>query len=257
MTVGSAHFGAVPPALAEPLVREYSELLAHYLARKWGPSEVHAGRFCEVVYTILHGYIGSSYAPAPQKPANFPEACKQLENAPGIIPRSLRILIPRMLPPLYEIRNNRNAGHVGGDVDSSAMDAGVCVSMCSWIIAELVRVLHGLPTLSAAEQIVATIVERPTPAVWTRGSVRRVLPSLSRRDQVLLLLYSSAAAPDVSSLLKWTEVSRKDNLTALLRAMHKERLIEIDVGDGLVHLLPAGSKRIIDEVLPAIGGQIR
>jgi len=60
------------------------------------------------------------------------------------VPRSFQILIPRLLPALYEIRNNRGVGHVGGDVDPNYMDATMVVGAVKWIMGELTRVFHSV-----------------------------------------------------------------------------------------------------------------
>lgn len=65
------------------------------------------------------------------------------------MPRSFQILIPRLLPALYEIRNNRNVGHVGGDVDPNFMDSTAVLGTANWIMAELVRVFHSVSTPEA------------------------------------------------------------------------------------------------------------
>ena len=77
------------------------------------------------------------------RPSNFVEACRRLESNSGG-PRSFKILIPRLLPLLYEIRNNRNVGHVGGDVDPNHMDATTVLAIVAWVMAELVRVTRPL-----------------------------------------------------------------------------------------------------------------
>lgn len=84
-------------------------------------------------------------------------ACRNLEKEQG--PRSARIQIPRMVIALYEIRNNRGVGHAGGDVDPNHMDATAVVYMSKWVVAELVRLLHGLTTDEATE-LVDALVER-------------------------------------------------------------------------------------------------
>src|SRR5437868_1963365 len=141
------------------------------MERRWSPSELSGGKFCEIVYTILQGHAKGTYATKPTKPANFVDACKKLESNSGQ-PRSFQILIPRMLPALYEIRNNRGVGHVGGDVDPNHMDATVVLGMVNWIMAELVRVLHQLP-IEDAQKVVDQLVERRIPIVWQIGDVKR------------------------------------------------------------------------------------
>src|SRR5207253_10851399 len=112
------------------------------------PSELSAVLFCETIYTILHGHAAGKFASGPSKPSDFVAACRALENNTNV-PRSFRILIPRMLPALYEIRNNRGVGHVGGDVDPNFVDSTVVVAMVKWVIAELVRVFHDVPVAEA------------------------------------------------------------------------------------------------------------
>jgi hypothetical protein len=112
----------------------------------------------------------------PKKPQNMLDACKDLEKAPATVPRAVKIQIPRMLIALYEVRNNRDVGHAGGDVDPNHMDARVVVEMSKWIMADLVRVFHGLTT-EEATRIVDTLVERTVPTVWEVGGRRRGPPS--------------------------------------------------------------------------------
>jgi hypothetical protein len=141
---------------------------------------------------------------------------------------------------LYEIRNNRNVGHVGGDVDPDFMDSSAVVSMASWILAELVRVFHSVST-AEAQTIVSELVERRLPLVWRSGDIRRVLkPELPLRSQVLLLLASSSTKVHADQLLKWTGYKRKAYFTRLLRQLHDARLVELH-DSGEVELLPPGS----------------
>jgi hypothetical protein len=81
------------------------------------------------------------------------DACKALEKAPQTLPRSIRIQIPRMLVALYEIRNNRGVGHVGGDVNPNHMDAVAVLAMSKWLVAELIRVLHDVDTQTATDLV--------------------------------------------------------------------------------------------------------
>src|ERR1035438_4507741 len=122
MLAVSKALSAVPAGLRTPLLSEYDSLVTNYSEQKWTAAELSGGKFCEIVYTILDGYAKTAYAAKPSKPENFIEACRRLESNSSV-PRSFQILIPRLLPPLYEIRNNRNVGHVGGDVDPNHMDA--------------------------------------------------------------------------------------------------------------------------------------
>src|SRR5438034_1154534 len=122
--IKTALLAGVPVGLRTPLIDSHNAITKNFREHRWEPSELNGGKFCEVVYTILKGYIDGSFPAAPAKPGNMVDACRALEQADAArFPRSVRIQIPRMLVALYEIRNNRGVGHVGGDVVPNHMDA--------------------------------------------------------------------------------------------------------------------------------------
>src|SRR5437764_12257932 len=176
--VPSSLLPSIPTALRTALVEALSEICRNYAERRWEPSELNGGKLCEVVCCIVQGALSGAYPNSPTKPANMLIACQALERLPAsasrLSDRSLRILIPRLLVFLYEIRNNRGVGHVGGDVDPNFMDALMSLSACNWIMAELVRVFHNL-SIEDAQQLVDALAERRIPLVWQRGAMKRVL----------------------------------------------------------------------------------
>jgi hypothetical protein len=234
---------AIPVGLRGPLLDEYREIVQNYMERRWSPSELSGGKFCEIVYSILDGHAKGTYPVAPFKPKDFVSACRILENNSSE-PRSFQILIPRTLPALYEIRNNRGVGHVGGDVDPNHMDATAVLSMCSWVMAELVRVLHGLST-EEAQELVDALVERRIPLVWHGSEMKRVLdPNLHLKDQLLLLIASSATSVSVDDLFSWLGYREKPYFMRLLRKMHADRIVELSGNESSVQLLPPGSAEV-------------
>jgi hypothetical protein len=241
-TSAAAVLSVLPAGLSTALISEYNSIVRNFSEERWTPAELSGGKFCEIVYTILDGHTKGSYPASPEKPKNFVDACRKLETATNV-PRSFQILIPRLLPPLYEIRNNRNVGHVGGDVNPSFMDATAVLSMASWIMAELVRVLHSVAT-HEAQTLVNSLVDRHIPLVWeSAGGVKRVLnPALSLRDQTLILIASSAGKVRVADLITWTEVKNLTYFRKLLKTLHASRLAELDKNGVEVELLPSGSK---------------
>jgi len=231
---------SIPPGLREPLIKEYNNIVQNYMERRWSPSELSGGKFCEIVYTILEGFLSGSFASSPSKPRDFVSACRSLETKPSSV-RSFQILIPRMLPALYEIRNNRGVGHIGGDVDPNHMDATSVLSMTSWTMAELVRVFHDLG-VDEAQKVVDSLTERRVPLVWQVGTIKRVLnPKLSLRDQILLLLSSVPSEVDFKELLHWTDYKNKSYFKRILNELHKLRFLEFSERDKKIQILPPGS----------------
>ena len=54
--------GQLPGGLRSELVAAYGEVVKNYRERRWEPSELNGGKFCEVVYTILRGHIEGQFA---------------------------------------------------------------------------------------------------------------------------------------------------------------------------------------------------
>ena len=235
----------LPTGLRDPLIACFNEIARNFAEHRWEPAELNGGKICEVVYSILDGALCGAFASKPKKPSNMVEACRALESRPPISSRvgdrSLRILIPRMLPVLYEIRNNRGVGHVGGEVDPNFQDAVAVFQMASWLMAELVRIFHRI-SLAEAQATVNALVERKHPIVWQHGDIRRVLdPSLPKGDQSLLLLYSVNDWCDDKELASWVEYS---NLTQfrnrIIIPLHDSRALEYDRKVRRLRLTPRG-----------------
>ncbi len=240
----------LPTTLRNELFDSFNDIGRNFRESRWAAAELDGGKFCEIVYSIVRGYIDSSYPPSPTKPKNLLDACKALENASVHFPRSIRIQIPRMLIALYEIRNNRGVGHVGGDVDPNHMDAHIVLHMCKWVVAELIRVFHGV-TAKEAEEAIEAIVDRTIPVVWNIGGLQRVLdPTMQMKDKTLVLLYSNSRPLNESELVRSLEhsnaaVYRRD----ILLRLHKLRFIEYDRANRVVTISPKGNKRVEEELL--------
>lgn len=243
MIPASSLLGSLPQGLRDPLLEEYRSIVQNFMEMRWNPAELSAGRFCEIVYTVLQGHAVNAYPKAPSKPANFLSACRALESN-SHVPRSFQILIPRLLPALYEIRNNRGVGHVGGDVDSNPMDASAAIGIATWVLSELVRVFHNVP-VPTAQRVVDSLAELRIPLVWSDGEIKRILrPGLSLKEQILVLSGTSSTGIQTSDLIRWTEHKNKAYFLRLLRRMHKDRLVELSSDESGIRLLPPGSKQL-------------
>ena len=243
MISASAALAKIPVGLRDSLLAEYQNLVQNYMERRWSPAELSGGRFCEVVYCVLDGYGTGAYVQSPTKPSNMVDSCRQLEKRTQV-PRSFQILIPRLLPALYEIRNNRGVGHVGGDVDPNHMDATGVLGLVNWIMAELIRVLNDV-TVAEAQELVDSIAERRIPLVWESGSMKRVLdPHMPLEDMLLVLISTSPISVDIDSLFEWSGYDNREFVERLLKDFHWKRLVELS-GDGLsVQLLPPGAEYV-------------
>lgn len=240
----------IPKAHRTELLKGFDNIVKNFREERWEPSALNGGKFCEVVYSILEGHTTGKFPPRPRKPENMADACRRLEQADkNKFCRSVRIQIPRMLVPLYEIRNNRGVGHVGGDVDPNHMDALAVLNMSKWILAELIRVFHKTDT-STATHLVEKLVERTVATVWRVNGKRRVLnPKLKYQDQMLLILYDSPGRVKEGNLIDWLEHSnpsifRRD----VIRKAHRARLIDYDENTKQVQISPTGIRHVEDNL---------
>jgi hypothetical protein len=242
----------LPQMLRNELFAEFDKITNNYREGRWEASELDGGRFSEIAYSILKGYGSGTYPASASKPANMKAACESLEQLPAAqFPRSVRITVPRILVALYEVRNNRGVGHVGADVNSNHMDAEYVLHSAQWVMAEFVRIFHGL-SVDEATATVDALVERTTPTIWKVGEAKRVLnTSLSLADKTLLLLYSSTGAVHDKDLADWLELE-KQTLSSykarVLRPMHSARILEY-AKDGSVTISPLGIAEVETRLL--------
>lgn len=237
----------IPASHRTPLLKEYSDLMNAFYEHRWRSAELSGGRFCEIVYSILKGKATGSFSNSPSKPANLCQACRDLEREMSL-PRGLRVLVPRMLVALYEIRNNRDVGHVGANVSPDAMDSQIVIEMCSWILAELVREFHQ-STTKDAKDLVEQISERKLSLVWVQGGNKRVADArLKLPEKILILLATANEYVKISQLLAWLKYGDKKYLKILLKKFDEDCLVDFDENTEKVRLLPSGDKKVTELV---------
>lgn len=234
----------LPATLRKDLLDAFNEIIKNYREHRWEPSELNGGKLCEAVYTICKGWLeGGNYPARAEKPTRFPDACWAMMNTYQQVPnsRSARLLIPRMMLGLYDIRNHRGVGHAGAEVDPNKMDATAVLYTAKWLMAEMVRLLHMLTT-EEATAIVDGLIEREVAWVWAHGEKKRVLrKGLTWKQQALVLLLTESGEVDEADLFRWLEHPgmpsfRKD----VLKELHKDRLVEYDRNKRTVRVLPPG-----------------
>jgi hypothetical protein len=240
----------IPMPLRSELLDAYQAILRNFRERRWEPSELNGGKLCEIVHTILRDYVDGKRSDRAAKPRDMVAACRAFESADAKFPRSVRIQIPRMLAALYEVRNNRGVGHVGGDVNPNHMDAMCVLAMSKWLMGELVRLFHGVHVDEAA-RVVEALADRTLPIVWSVGGNLRVLdPRMRAKERTLVLLYNSTTPVPEADLVRWVEhsnaaVFRRD----VLRVAHREKLLEYDVVERTVEISPLGIHHVETVIL--------
>lgn len=233
----------LPAELVDTLLTSYDELKRNFYLGKHEPAELNGGKFCEVCIRLLQCETnGGKYTPIGISISDLIGKLRDFERVPATMAsESYRIHIPRVLTAMYNIRNKRGVGHLGGDVNPNSADASLLAACADWVMAELFRI-HYQCSLDEAQSIVNALVQRRLTLVHELEKVKRVLlPSLSHKDQTVLLLasiYPKRASEN--ELLSWIEPANKSRYrNKVLRLLHNERLIEHDES-GWCIILPTG-----------------
>lgn len=222
--------------LASALLDAYAEIETNYWLGKWKASELDAGHFVEAARRILEQQLLGTHTPIGKSlPAFSDKELKRYEQVTGN--ESYRILIPRTLKAVYNIRNKRGVAHTG-QVSPNEMDATLILYTVKWVLAEFIRLASGVDAADAQDEI-SQIIERRIPVLWKHGEVARILrPGIHARKQVLIHLYDNSpqSADDLRSHI---EYKHKGKFRAILSDLHKQRLIEFGK-DGLCVITPTG-----------------
>ena len=214
----------IPQQLVDELLEAYEETKRRFHLGDLRPQEVEGGRFSEAAFRLLQHAVGQSVTPVGKTLPSVDKLLVTLENVKGQ-PDSVRLHIPRTLKLIYDIRNKRDAAHLGDGIDPNLQDAKLVVGNMDWVLAELVR-LHHAVSADEAQRIIEDLVSKEVPAVQEIAGQPVILADLQARDQALLMLYrAGAAGATLDELASWLRATRKDNLRARLRALDGDKLV--------------------------------
>ena len=128
----------IDPTIVNDLVEAYEELVSEHRAGNLEIALAKAGRFVENTLRAIE-YIRTSVCLKEIK--SVLTTVRKIEND-SALPESLRLLIPRVVyGMMYGLRSKRDAVHVK-EIDPRHIDAFLCVSAASWVMAELLRLYH-------------------------------------------------------------------------------------------------------------------
>src|SRR5512132_118916 len=121
-----------PVDLVKSLIDSYKEIESNYVVKKWKASELDSGHFVEAARRLVELELTGSVTKLSDQLSKFGDnVLKQYEQATG--DESYRLLIPRALKAIYNIRNKRGVGHVSG-VSPNEMDATYILYTVKWVL---------------------------------------------------------------------------------------------------------------------------
>ena len=172
MSIEAVLKGRYPVDVCDALLEAYREIEENFSLQKWKATELDAGHFVEASRRLIeHELFGSYTAIGNRLPPFSDGELKRYENATG--DESLRMLIPRVLKSIFNIRNKRGIGHLG-TISANEMDSTLILYNVKWVLAEFVRLATGISP-NATQRMIDSIVERRVGVLWKHYGIVRIL----------------------------------------------------------------------------------
>ena len=223
-TIQSQLASALPAKLVEELLEAHAEAKRNLYLGGLRLSEVEGGRFCEAAFRLLEQITQGNFTPLGTQ-LNTERIIQRLGGLPtGSHPDAIRIHIPRALRLVYDIRNKRDAAHLGDGIDPNLQDATLVTSVLDWVLAEFIRLYHNV-SADVAQQLVSQIVTRAVPVVQDFNGFLKILkPNLAVSDHCLVLLYQrgeqGAAFKEIEG---WVRPQMRANLGRTLAGLAERK----------------------------------
>lgn len=144
-------------------VDHFKKMVTDYQRTDWADASAKAGKFIEAVMKALWVRAGQTVPKGKQFSVGaIIDGLQQMPAAAGI-PDTIKLTIPRACRFAYEVASNRGARHDADEIDANEMDASTVVSLCSWILSEMVRFSQKGLDLAEAKKIVEGLTKRKFP----------------------------------------------------------------------------------------------
>ena len=237
----------LPRVLVDELIEAFSEARRNHHLGGLRLAAVEGGRYCEAAYRILEYIVDGSFSPLGAQ-LDVVKLSNRLANEPrGSVSDSVRLHIPRALRVIYDIRNSRDAAHLGDGIDPNIQDSSLVIGCLNWTMAELVRLFHGV-SANAAAVLIDQLVRRTVPVIQDFDGVPRVLRDLPAGDMCLLLLYQHGLEPmPVDDLRAAVRPKMRQHLNRTLQRL--DDLNYAHMADGQIWITRVGERRVEEERL--------
>jgi hypothetical protein len=218
--------GGLPEALVDELLEAFAEAKRRYYRSDLRPQAVEGGRFSEAAFRILQWATTGTYTQLGKALPRVDDLLVALSNASG--DEGVRLHIPRTLRLIYDIRNKRDAAHLGRDIDPNIQDATLIVRNMDWVLAEFVRLYNGV-TADEAQGIIIDLVSKDVPVIQEFNGYPRVLKDLRASDHCLVLLYRAGTEGiPMDQLSDWVRPTMRKHLKRTIGQLVARNLVHTD-----------------------------
>jgi HEPN domain-containing protein len=231
-------------------VKHFQNMVADYQKSDWADASAKAGKFIEAVMKAL--WVRAGEAVPKGKDFKVGKIITDLERKPDAagVPDTVKLTIPRACRFAYEIASNRGARHDPDEIDANEMDASTVVSLCSWILSEMVRFSQKGLDLAEAKRIVEGLMRRKFPLseeidgrIYTQ--IGHSAPEVA--IGILFEIYPKRMAKD--ELVKTLKRHEFGNNNANIALVRIKKYVDID-DQARIRLRNTGVQRV-DELISA------
>lgn len=221
--------GQLDKQTLENTLLEYNKMRLAYASNDPESAALHGGKFCEHIGNLLLIIFGTTAKDRPE----LGEILNEIEKISGgqavqNFDISIRLTIPRMLRAAYELRSRRNFLHVNKDINVNLIDSSTLLKICSWILAELIRLYH-TGDMKAAGELIDAAITGDLPFIDEFHGKRIVFgKDISVAGRVLVLLASLKVEFKVDTLCEWLLPYEKNHVLTALRQLRERGLIHYD-----------------------------
>jgi hypothetical protein len=180
-----------PTAHVNAAVRHYQDLVGEYQKQNWEITIAKGGKFIEATLKTLWVHVGQLLPP----PRKFKADTVINELPKHTADAVVSLLIPRACRFAYDVASNRDGRHDTDEINANEMDATAMLSVCSWVLGELIRHSLGGGTATEIEQarrLVASLTQKRFPMMEEiDGRLYFNLNKMSAREVGLLILWAA------------------------------------------------------------------
>jgi len=203
--------------------RHFGHMVEDFQKGDWEDSSAKAGKLIEAVVKALWAYTGETVPAGKEFKAGT--IIDKLQNKPtAAAPERIRVTIPRACRFGYEIASNRGARHDADEIDANETDARTVLSVCSWILAEMISFSQKGLDLDQARSVVEGLMKRRFPFI--------------EEIQGRVYVDIGKSAKEVALLILWTIFPRRMDRNTLQASVVRHRYSEKNAEVAVSRLVP-------------------
>ncbi|APX95721.1 hypothetical protein [Natronorubrum daqingense] len=236
------------------LIEHYRDMRFHLANENYVEAGAHVGNFCENLANIIRAETGEGVDPYIGV-GNFLDSILNGNFPKNGLDYEVYTTIPRTMRVAYDLRNNRDSVHVNLEVEVNHSDTQTAVRLCTWMLAEMLRVYSDEDHLDNVAEIIEQLAAPMTPYIDSYNGNRLVMHrELGLQEELLVHLYALGTEVAAEKLTEWIVGSNGHSVKSNLGSMKKSRQVHYD--DGKAKITPLGVEKAEEIVEEYFNGAI-